>query len=636
MAWAAGYQFSHEMLESDLRCFQAAQLDFVVMVRRRLKLLANDRLNRARVDQLRNDNPEKTLLYDLAEGMRVPLPPGFLPNGKSPTARLRGTYLKVHTAVNKMLGEVVEQRLAFLLPKALAVNLIGNLHLCAAHWTVKKGKPSGRPIGDLTYIDGIPLNSDFTTNEAANYYGEIKHPTIEDIVKMVLTFYTQAKKKDPEAKWEDLRLWKMDLKGAYTLLSFRPEDAGLFGMELTGDLVYLQIAGIFGWACTPAAFQVVTRALKWELSHVLQSMTQMYVDDVIAVCFDKDLASDIVIAKSVCTRLLGPTAVAEDKTEWGTRLDVLGYVIDLVTRKVSIARKNFMNAIYGFLQVDLSAPMSLRAAQRLASWGSRYSMICRVMRPFCGALHRLSHGRKERKATFLLPEEAKVAIRGWRAMLCLVHFDELRFTRSIDSFRDDMPSYIVEFDASLTGAGILWFRRANNGTEVCMGASAVDLRGLEFGEDSSYQNTSEYIGAVLGLIGLLKMNVRSVDIELRGDSIAALTWAKTERCRGSLVTNASMVFTVLCIAFNLDVKVATHIAGKDNVVCDRLSRLGISGQSVASIIAECCLGDIKVLDLGQCESSQHLLSSCNPAISFLGESDFINYWSGVRRAINNI
>ena len=172
--------------------------------------------------------------------------------------------------------------------------------------------------------------------------------------------------------------------------------------------------------------------------------------------------------------------------------------------------------------------------------------------------------------------------------------------------------------------------------QVCMGASAVNLRGLEFGEDSSYQNTSEYIGAVLGLIGLLKMNVRSVDIELRGDSIAALTWAKTERCRGSLVTNASMVFTVLCIAFNLDVKVATHIAGKDNVVCDRLSRLGISGQSVASIIAECCLGDIKVLDLGQCESSQHLLSSCNPAISFLGESDFINYWSGVRRAINNI
>ena len=53
-----------------------------------------------------------------------------------------------------------------------------------------------------------------------------------------------------------------------------------------------------------------------------------------------------------------------------------------------------------------------------------------------------------------------------------------------------------------------------------MGASAVDLSGLGFGEDSSYQNTSEYIVAILGIIGLVKMKIRSVDIELRGDSIA--------------------------------------------------------------------------------------------------------------------
>ena len=147
-------------------------------------------------------------------------------------------------------------------------------------------------------------------------------------------------------------------------------------------------------------------------------------------------------------------------------------------------------------------------------------MICRVMRPFCGALHRLSHGRKERQATFFLSEEAKIAIRGWRAMLCLVHLDEQRFTRSLDSFRDEVPSYVIEFDASLTGAGIIWFNKAGNGTEVCMGASAVDLSGLGFGGDSSYQNTSEYIGAILGIIRLVKMDIRSVDIELRGDSIA--------------------------------------------------------------------------------------------------------------------
>ena len=60
----------------------------------------------------------------------------------------------------------------------------------------------------------------------------------------------------------------MDLKGAYTLLSFRP---GLFAMLLTDDIVYFQLAGIFGWAGTLAAFQVVTRAISQELHHALLS-----------------------------------------------------------------------------------------------------------------------------------------------------------------------------------------------------------------------------------------------------------------------------------------------------------------------------------------------------------------------------
>ena len=72
----------------------------------------------------------------------------------------------------------------------------------------------------------------------------------------------------PTALWSNLRIWKMTWRqGAYALLSFRPEDVGLFGMLLTGDLVYFQIAGIFGWAGTPAAFQVATMAISWELRH---------------------------------------------------------------------------------------------------------------------------------------------------------------------------------------------------------------------------------------------------------------------------------------------------------------------------------------------------------------------------------
>ena len=212
VAWADKYVFPREMLESDVRRFQAAQLDLVAMVARRLKLLSSDRLSGERVERLKADNPERTLLFDLAVGMRVPRPTGNKPNGSQPVAALRSTYLKVSSAMKKMLGGIVEQRLAFLLPKAMAVRYISNLHVGAAHWTPKKGKPSGRPIGDLTYVTGTPLNSEETMAAAAEFYGAIRHPTIAEMVRMMLSFWEKAVEADPTVQWGKLRLWKMDLR----------------------------------------------------------------------------------------------------------------------------------------------------------------------------------------------------------------------------------------------------------------------------------------------------------------------------------------------------------------------------------------------------------------------------------------
>ena len=636
ITWAKGYEFSQALVDSNVRCLRAAGLDFTSMVRQRLKTLSKDRLNHSRVNNLRDDNPERSFLHDLADGMHVPFPEGFHPNGHIVTTGLRKTYVTVHSAVNKMLAEIIDQKLAFLLPKTMALEFINNLHLSNAHWTVKKGKPSGRPISDMTFITGTTLNTSETTAAAAARYGDIHHPTIDRIVNMILTFWQRALDRDPNSKWENLRLWKMDLKGAYTLLSFRPEDVGLFGMEVTGDLVYLQIAGIFGWACTPAAFKVVTRAITWELSHVLQSLVDMYVDDIIGACFDEDLQSDLVIARKVCTDLLGSTAVADDKTEWGRRLDVIGYVVDLDKERVSISQKNFLNTLYGFLTVDLNAPMSLKVAQKLASWSSRYGNICRAMRPFCGALNRLCSGRIDRHATFAVTEEAKQAIRLWRAMLFLVQYDELRFTRPFQSFNGTaIPTLIVEFDASLSGVGILWFKRSNS-AEVCLGGSAVDLRFLEFQEDSSFQNLSEFLGIILGIVGLVKLGYSNADIELRGDSISALTWAEAERYRGENITNASMVFTSLCIAFGMNVKIASHIAGVKNERCDELSRVTSSGKSVASIMEKYKLTYAPEVYIGDNAKVQQLLLECDPSLKFPTEKHFLDSWGRIREAISSL
>lgn len=634
--WADGYRFPEELVKSDERCLQAAQLDFLAMVRRRLNTLAPLRLNRERASGLRNGNPERDLVMELAtKGMFVPLPAGFKPNGKSATAPLRQSYLKVHEAVNRMLADTVQRRLAFLLPKDVALRYVPGLHLGTAHWAPKKGKASGRPIGDLSFVEGTPLNSKETTAAAEAHYGKIEHPTITDIIRMINGYWKGVSSREPTSRWQDLRIWKMDLRGAYTLLSFNPEDVPLFAMELSDNLVYLQFVGIFGWSCTPAAFQVITRALKYELAASLESATQMYVDDVIGVCMASHLDKDLVDCADICTRLLGPDAVAQDKTEQGTRLDIIGYVVDLHSKRVSIARKNFLNTLYGFLRVDLNKQITLKDAQRLASWASRYGQICRAMRPFCSALNNLTANRHNRHVLIQLTNESKIAIRLWRAMLYLIEYDEVRFTRPLATFDDTSPSHVVEFDASLTGVGILLYERIA-GTEVCLGGGAIDIRGLQFEGDSSFQNTAEYIGAMVGILALITLGTSCRDLEVRGDSVAALTWAQTERARGPRVTNAAMVFTVMCLMYDLDVKVATHIPGVDNHRCDKLSRLVESRQGVREAMDDMGLDRCKVLDIQGNSSIRQLLELCGPTRVFADESEFIVFWAAVRESLRAV
>jgi hypothetical protein len=122
---------------------------------------------------------------------------------------------------------------------------------------------------------------------------------------------------------------------------------------------------------------------------------------------------------------------------------------------------------------------------------------------------------------------------------------------------------------------VIWYAR-ESGTEVVLGVCAACLGFLGFGVDSSNQNLAEYIGAILAVVGQVMLGHSGRSPALRGDSVTALTWAISERPRGEIVTNASIVWTLLCVATNIDVREITHIPGVENGRCDRLSRRGMS------------------------------------------------------------
>jgi hypothetical protein len=569
--WGDGFKWRQETLDADLALFMKSGMDIKVMAATRLAALKHDRLNPERVGSLRADNPEREKLLGLCEGMVVPKPEGFIPNGATSSKGLHKVYKRVHAAVDRMLGDIHGQQLGFVLPEALSREHIEHNRMLSK-WAPKKNKPSGRNIGDLSYCEGpYFLNGKWAKDEALRIWGPIEHPTIDDIARMILDFWDEAIKDDPGALWSDLVMWKMDLKGAYTLMDVRPEEAGMFAQELVDGLIFFHLCGVFGWSCTPAAFQVITRAIVWELKHKLRGRAKMYVDDIFGVSLRKNLAHDMDCARGVVVGLLGSKSLADDKEEMGTRLDIIGWVIDLDLCRLSIARKNLLKAFYGFFNLDLEAKTNLEEVERIASYSQRYSLVCRVMMPFRACFNRMIAAHWSGHDMFHWTEEAKLAIRMWRGALYLVSSDESKYTKPLWSFRPRPTHYVIETDGSLSEVGFILFEETEGG-EVCLGGGAADLTPFGFGKDSSWQNTAEFIGAVIGIIALARLGVRGEGVKLRGDSKTALKWGREEKVSGAEAINAAIVMSTVCVKFGLEINESEFLSGVLNWKADDLSR----------------------------------------------------------------
>jgi hypothetical protein len=110
-------------------------------------------------------------------------------------------------------------------------------------------------------------------------------------------------------------------------------------------------------------------------------------------------------------------------------------------------------------------------------------------------------------SSFVISEKACRAIRFLKDFLLMVATDEGRFARPSSSFEPSTHRYVIEFEASLSGVGLIWYRVDDEGNEVPVGGSAVDLLPLAFGSSASNQNTAEITAAMLGVRGLRSLGI---------------------------------------------------------------------------------------------------------------------------------
>ena len=405
--------------------------------------------------------------------------------------------------------------------------------------------------------------------------------------------------------------------------------------DMANDRVFISLVGVFGATILPFAFNVITKSFRYEMKKVTGGGADIYADDGFGCCLVKDLEKEMSTACNIFERTLGEDCINQKKNLSGRIVDVIGWKLNLDLMVVSISEKNFMKAMLCLFSIDLSKEITLVQVQRVSSYCSRYVMILEVMAPFLACIHRLMTGKVGFMGTFPISFEAAWAIKMWRAVFYLLVVDEKHYGRPMESFRPRPPDYIVESDGSLEGVGIMLYKLEGT-LETCKGGSGLSIKEYGFGKDSSFQNTSEYIGMVLGVVALVKMGVRDADVLIRGDSTTALSWVTEGRMSGVHAINAAVVVTALYIRFGIRPRYATFLSGVNNHKCDRLSRLEEKGLTVKQAMIQNGHGDAPIFDLRDNESTDTLIRMCDPKVKIEHEDDFTALWQTVREAIESL
>jgi hypothetical protein len=620
--WANNFTFPHGVTDRDRIELEQQGYNLVALVKRRQEEIGAKRMSLESIQRISKSDPDFRRLEELVEGLRIFVASDFVPNAKPPP--LRRKYLRVSSAVNKVMMELYDQGLVLFLPTSMAMKL-PSVHFSSTHWTTKAGKAKGRPLGDCSNAEsGSALNSAEAKVLVDAHYGKIKHPTLSELMQMIGRQATRVGR-------EEVACWKIDLSGAFTLLFLHANDVHLAAFELTEGITMFYITGFFGGTGTPASFQVISRVLERQINSLISGEVKIYVDDIMGCCAKDELQNDMNTAIQECQGLLGVDSVAHDKTESSLltgRLTWIGWEVNLVTWTVLIGNRKFLKTLYGFFSVQEVELVPVSVIHKLASWASRYSTICRILRPYTTNLYAELQGINNLGIRKKLRARAIYTIRLWRVILCMMELQSARFCRDIWSFSVKESSYAIEYDASLTGLGIILYRRQEEQDSFALWKACSIPTQYAVGQDASYQNAMEFIAIVMAVSFLIQLGARNAVVSVRGDNKSSLAWVLTERFKGSRSQRAAVVYIAMGVQFDLMVGEASHVAGSDNDLCDRLSR-GVDPSALGFDISN-------TLSFQEDSITSRLLHLCDPVLEISDEDDLIELWSQTNLVISSI
>ena len=325
---AADYQFDDALLNRDRDLLRLhGSLDAVID--HHITLHKASGFNPDRVTAFLSDDPQFSLLLEISStGGVVDVDSSFVVSRR--TAPLRQLHRRLLPVYRVHARKMCDAHRALLFRVSdLPPDTLAQLHTANdCHWTPKPLNPLGRFLVDCSNAspDILPLNGGTAKAQGIARYQTVSLPTLSSVISAWDVY-----RRSLSVEWSALILFKEDVAGAFNQLHWSPSSAKMLCAMVDEDVLFMMLTGGFGHCVTPMIWSVVGDAISRLASKSAFCPLHTFVDDTFGAGLPHHVQATRLAVQSATRNVLGPTAVADDKSLMGPSLEILGFLIDMST-----------------------------------------------------------------------------------------------------------------------------------------------------------------------------------------------------------------------------------------------------------------------------------------------------------------
>lgn len=603
----AELDFDTSVIEADMAWLQAASGSkherVCALIRRRQAEVESSYLNVESIKGFEGFPGFESLSELATEGAQPWVSDTFVPN-RGVGTKQRSKNQELRPAIHHQLAKLQAAGLALVLPKSYMVGLEG-LNLNQPHVVAKVGDSKGRVCVDET---ASGLNAATLVEELYARDGDLVLPTVVNFAGMV---------HDGAVNHNAKLMYKTDVSGAFGRHKLSAAAALLQSVELD-EYVVVMLNGCFGWAAAPKCYSTVSDAITWahnggvpswvaeewadaqrasdasEAAPVyadrvvkaqvvgrVKSVT--YVDDTAGSSSQRSVEGDMRQLIAIVRKLLGMTAINTAKTEGPSELlTIIGWYFDTQRMTVSPGDKGLQKMCVGLFRRLKGTRVSARALKSVVGLLRWYSQ---VIPHGTSQLVHLSAlvvwADRSKQVNVVVSEEALGELTWWRSLVAAGLHDPSVWESDMGRIADQgrrvprgvsVASVEMFTDASTSVGGgfvveglkvfgdFVWSMWERRFFEACIRSAESDA-GI---------NVLEYVTVVLAVVACKEV-LKGRVVRVRVDNTAAIAWLVREKSPNMLCQAWLRLMLLTLSTCHIQIQ-PIHVAGKDNVTADALSR----------------------------------------------------------------